>query len=367
MTSHKFTHIFLTLLALIVCATASVAQSTYNEPGVASDQKQGSLLFYNTYTSSIGDASQNTRINITNTHHTSSVNVHLFFVRSIDCTIADTYVCLTANQTFSFLASEYDPGETGFIFGVATDDNGSPINFNYLIGDLYVKSFFGTPNYFQANLGAEAFAAQNKWTGPITGYQKWNENTAAPLFGNDMLCAIAFGLYHDTSSPAAELTPHALYDRVPVTLAVDNIQSEADGNATLLILHSMQGRTDRAGAIGTIAGQVFDDVERGYSFQSSGLSCYSARLINRASVRVPTGIDRVIPKGKTGWMYFTAVSSSPVPELGLLGASIVSNGRNEASAFNGGHNLHQIRVKDNRGFAIPVFPSGVSCAPGMTY
>jgi hypothetical protein len=361
MTSHKFTHIFLTLLALIVCATASIAAPV--EPGVSSDQKQGSLLFYNTYTSSIGDASQNTRLNITNTNHTSSVNVHLFFVRSFDCSIADTYLCLTANQTFSFLASEYDPGETGFIFGVATDDNGSPINFNYLIGDLYVKSYFGTPNYFQANLGAEAFAAQNKWTG--TKYDKWSEGEAAPLFGDNMLCAIAFGLYHDTSSAAAELTPHALYDRVAVTLAVDNIQSEADGNATLLILHSMQGRTDRAGVIGTIAGQVFDDVERGYSFQSSGLSCYSAKLINRASVRVPTGIDKVISKGRTGWMYFTATSSSPVPELGLLGSSIVSNSKNDAAAFNGGHNLHQIRVKDNRGFAIPVFPSGVACAPSM--
>ena len=363
MTSHKFTHIFLTLLALIVCATASTAQAPI-EPGVSSDQKQGSLLFYNTYTSSIGDASQNTRINITNTNHTSSVNVHLFFVRSFDCSIADTYVCLTANQTFSFLASEYDPGETGFIFGVATDDNGSPINFNYLIGDLYVKSYFGTPNYFQANLGAEAFAAQNKWTG--TKYEKWNENTAAPLFNDNMLCAIAFGLYHDTSSPAAELTPHALYDRVAVTLAVDNIQSEADGNATLLILHSMQGRTDRAGVIGSIAGQVFDDVERGYSFQNSGLSCYSARVINRASVRVPTGIDKVISKGRTGWMYFTSPTNGQgLSELGLLGSSIVSNSKNDAAAFNGGHNLHQIRVKDNRGFAIPVFPTGASCAPAM--
>ena len=360
MTSHKFTHIFLTLLALIVCATASMAQAV--EPGVASDQKQGSLLFYNVYTSSIGDASQNTRLNITNTNHHSSINVHLFFVRSYDCSIADTYLCLTANQTFSFLASEYDPGETGFIFGVATDDNGSPINFNYLIGDLYVKSYFGTANYFQANLGAEAFAAQNKWTG--TAYDKWYEGEAAPLFGDNMLCAIAFGLYHDTSSPAAELTPHALYDRVPVTLAVDNIQSEADGNATLLILHSMQGKTDKAGVIGTIAGQVFDDVERGYSFQTSGLSCLSTRLINRSFVRIPTGIDKVIPKGKTGWMYFTSPNNGGgLAELGLLGSSIVSNGKNDAAAFNGGHNLHQIRVKDNRGFAIPVFPSGVSCAP----
>jgi hypothetical protein len=364
MTSHKFTHILLTLLVLIACATASLAQ-VYIEPGVASDQKQGSLLFYNVYTSMVGDASQNTRINITNTNHTSSVNVHFFFVRSSDCTIADTYVCLTANQTFSFLASEYDPGETGFLYAVATDDSGAPINFNYLIGDLYVKSYFGTSNYFQANLGAVAFAAQNIWTGVDPTPRVWDEGTAAPLASDNMNAYIAFGLYHDINNPSA---PHALYDRVPVTLAVDNIQSEADGNATLLLLHSMQGKTTNAGVVGMIAGQVFDDNERGYSFQNSGLGCFSARLINRSSVRVPTGIDRVIPKGRTGWMYFTSPNNGGgLAELGLLGASIVSNGKYDQAAFNGGHNLHQIRVKDNRGFAIPVFPSGVACAPSMIY
>ncbi len=360
MTSHKFTHTLLTLLVLIACAIASMAQSV--EPGISSDQKQGSMLFYNVYTSTVGDASQNTRLNITNTNHTSSVNVHLFFVGS-GCSIADTYLCLTANQTFSFLASEYDPGETGFIFAVATDDSGAPINFNYLIGDLYVKSWFGTSNYFQANLGAEAFAAQLVWDG--TDYVKWNDRAAAPLSSDNMMAFLAFGKYHDVMNPAAK---HALYDRVASTVAIDNIQSEADGNATLLILHSMQGTTTKAGGVGMIAGQVFDDSERGYSFQNSGLGCFSARLINRASVRVPTGIDRVIPKGRTGWMYFTSPNNGGgIAELGLLGATIVSNGKYDSAAFNGGHNLHQIRVKDNRGFAIPVFPSGVSCAPSMSY
>ena len=69
------------------------------------------MLFYNIYTSTVGDASQNTRLNITNTNSTKSVNVHFFFVRGIDCTIADTYVCLTANQTFSFLGVQFINGE----------------------------------------------------------------------------------------------------------------------------------------------------------------------------------------------------------------------------------------------------------------
>lgn len=352
-TSHKFTHILLTLFVLIAGATASMAQVT---PTAPSDMKQGSMLFYNIYTSNVVDASQNTRLNITNTNPTKSVNVHFFFVGS-NCTIADTYVCLTGNQTFSFLASEYDPGETGFIFAVATDDNGCPINFNYLIGDLYTKSYFGTPNYFQANLGAVAFAAQNVWDG--TKYVAWEPGTRALLFNNDMLCAIAFGLYHDATNPTI---CHALYDKVPCQLAVDNIQSEADGNATLLILHSMQGKPDQAGSIGTILGQVFDDNEKGYSYQTTATGCLWTKLINKSFIRVPTGIDRVISKGHTGWMYFQSPNggTTGVPDLGLLGATVVSS--NKPETFNGGHNLHMLKVKDNRGFAIPVFPSGAACS-----
>ena len=355
-TSHKFTHILLTLFVLIAGATASMAAPAVS-PSIPSDMKQGSMLFYNIYTSTVGDASQNTRLNITNTHPTKSVNVHFFFARSIDCTIADTYVCLTANQTFSFLASEYDPGETGFIFGVATDDAGCPINFNYLIGDLYTKSYFGTTSYFQANLGAVAFAAQNIWDG--ANYVAWAPFTRALLFNNDMLCAIAFGLYHDVTNPTI---CHALYDKVPCQLAVDNIQSEADGNTTLLILHSMQGKPEQAGSIGTLLGQVFDDNEKGYSFQTSQTGCIWTKVINKSLIRVPTGIDKVISKGHTGWMYFQSPNggTTGVPDLGLLGATIVSS--NKVETFNGGHNLHYLRVKDNRGFAIPVFPSGAACS-----
>ncbi len=353
-TSHKFTHVLLALFVLIVCATASMAQVT---PSIPSDMKQGSMLFYNVYTSTVGDASQNTRINITNTNPTKSVNVHFFFVRSIDCTIADTYVCLTGNQTFSFLASEYDPGESGFLFGVATDDAGCPINFNYLIGDLYTKSNFGGTSYFQANLGAVAFAAQNIWDG--TKYVEWAPFTRALLFNNDMNCAIAFGLYYDRTNPSI---CHALYDKVPCQLAVDNIQSEADGNATLLILHSMQGKPEQAGAIGLILGQVFDDNEKGYSYTTSSTGCFWARIINKNFIRIPTGIDKVISRGRSGWMYLQSPNggTTGVPDLGLLGAVITSN--NKIDAFNGGHNLHMTRYKDNRGFNVPVFPTGAACS-----
>src|SRR5438128_1673603 len=69
--------------------------------------KQGSILFYNIYTSDVGTPEQqNTRLNITNTSN-DPVIMHWFFVDSGNCAIADTFICLTGNQTFSFLSSDY--------------------------------------------------------------------------------------------------------------------------------------------------------------------------------------------------------------------------------------------------------------------
>ena len=86
----------------------------------ASDQKAGSVLVYNIYTSNTDPTKQNTRINMTNVHPTLPAFVHLFFVAE-GCGIADSYVCLTANQTTSFLASDLDPGTTGYLVAVAVD------------------------------------------------------------------------------------------------------------------------------------------------------------------------------------------------------------------------------------------------------
>jgi hypothetical protein len=75
-----------------------------------SDQKPGSVLVYNLYSSSIAAPNQqNTRISITNTNPGLSIAVHLFFVDGATCSIADSLVCLTPNQTASFLASDIDP------------------------------------------------------------------------------------------------------------------------------------------------------------------------------------------------------------------------------------------------------------------
>src|SRR5262249_45798505 len=196
--SRYFTHMFLAMLALLLMASVSFAADPgllYPPTSEVSDQKAGSLLFYNVYTSgATSGAGQNARINITNTSTTSAAFVHLFFVDGSNCSVADSFICLTTNQTSSFLASDVDPGVTGYIVAIAVDGrNGLPAVHNFLIGDEYVK--FSTGH--QANLGAEAFAKLTP--GNVTS----TDGSLAAIFFD--------GLLLDGS-----------YNRAPRVLALDN-------------------------------------------------------------------------------------------------------------------------------------------------
>src|SRR5437762_1622349 len=94
MTSRKFTQMFLALAALVVLSLSALAADPGITPTPAvnsvNDQRAGSVLIYNLYSSSsTNPAAENTRINITNTSDTSSVFVHLFFVDGKTCSVAD--------------------------------------------------------------------------------------------------------------------------------------------------------------------------------------------------------------------------------------------------------------------------------------
>lgn len=286
-----------------------------------SDGRAGSVLIYNLYTSAAtGGEAQNTRLAITNTHPQQAAFVHLFFVTET-CAVADSFLCLTANQTSTFLASDLDPGTSGYLVAVATDARGCPANFNFLIGDEYVKLTSG----HAANLNAEAITA---------------------IAGGLPLC--------DANSVTAQINFDGLsYAPVPRVLALSNLASRADGNDTLLVLNRIGGNLGLgASTLGSIFGILYDDAERGLSFSFSG-NCQLRSSINNNFPRTAPRVEQVIPAGRNGWMRLYSQS-----DFGITGAAINanSNAASTAGAFNQGHNLHTLTLTTAAGYVIPVFP-----------
>ncbi|MDX2041721.1 MAG: hypothetical protein SF097_10740 [Acidobacteriota bacterium] len=289
----------------------------------ASDQSAGSVLIYNVYTSSASTPNtQNTKVSLTNTHPALSSTVHLFFVDGNTCSVADSYVCLTANQTTSFLMSDLDPGTTGYLVAVATDAFGCPINFNYLIGDEYVK--FGSGH--AANLGAEAYSAIPG------GLPACDQNSVTATINFD-----------GTS-----------YDRLAATLALSNIGSRADGNDTLLIVNRIGGNLGiGAASLGTLFGILYDDSENALSFNVTG-GCQLRSTLTNNFPRTTPRFETFIPAGRTGWLKIFNQTGA----IGMTGAAINfnANAASSAGAFNQGHNLHHLTLNSQMSYVIPVFP-----------
>jgi hypothetical protein len=319
----QITFVLFALLALAVSALAADPGQGYPASSEVSDQKAGSILVYNIYTSAAsGGNTQNTRINITNTNVTAAANVHLFFVSS-DCSIADSYICLTAAQTASFLASDVDPGVRGYILAVAVDDSGCPLTFNYLIGDEYVK--FATGH--AANLGAEAFASLGS-----------------------LLC--------DPNAPSVDINFSGAaggYNKLPRVLAVSNFPSRADGNDTMIIVNRIGGNyATGAATTGTLFGVIYDDGENPFSFSLGG-SCQVLGSLSDSFPRSTPRLSVIVPAGRSGWLKLY----NQTADVGLLGATINFNNSasSQANAFNGGRNMHKLTLTAGTvTISIPVFP-----------
>jgi hypothetical protein len=306
-------------------AFAADPGAAYPATSEVSDQKAGSVLFYNFYTSGATSGNtQNARVNITNTSSTSAAFVHLFFVSS-DCTVADSYICLTANQTASFLASDVDPGITGYIVAIAVDGVlGCPAAFNWLIGDVYVKTATHS-----ANLGAEAYSAL--YSGVMPGCDA-NSSTAALAF---------------TGTGTG-------YNQAARVLALSNIPSRADGNDTLLIVNRIGGSlATGAATTGTVFGLLYDDAENVFSFTLPAAGCQVRGSLSNTFPRTTPRFENVIPAGRTGWAKIWTSADN-----GISGAMINANANAaaQANAFNGGHNLHKLTLTGTSVLTIPIFP-----------
>jgi hypothetical protein len=299
----------LTLFAVSLISSTTLAQIS-TEPSILSDQKPGSVLFFNKYTSDpipTEGREEDTQINITNTNQHSSVEIHLFFVDGRTCKPADTFCFLTPNQTLSFRMSEFDPGVQGYIIIVATS-GGLPTLFNHLIGDAYIREADGR----QANLPAVSVARRCSGTVSPNG-----DGTASLIFDG------------------------VEYDRLPQVVAVSSFNSQMTDSTHLAIYSPTNNlMTEGASSIGIFT-LVYDDAEhvRSTSFR---VSCYAQ--IPLSSLRVINGLNNFVPAGHTGWVRLSC-SGRP-----LLGAVL-----HLGPFFNGGHNLHHLTLLDSYTILVPAW------------
>ncbi len=316
----------LSLLALAVQAQTPLGPgSLLPSSSEASDQKPGSALIFNFYTSGVANANaENTRISITNTSAASSVAVRLYFVDASNGLTSGNFICLTPLQTSTFLASDIDPGVAGYIVAIAVNQaNGCPISHNFLTGNAFIKLASGQA----ANLGAMAFAAL--YTGDMPGCNPLGVTTRIAFDG-------------------------VAYNRAPRALALDKLRSPADANSTLLVLSRLEGDlVNGVPAIGAFSGTLFDDTGAAFPFNATASACqFRAALTNTFPATTPA-FNAAIPAGRSGWLNVFAAT-----DVALLGAAINfnANAGSVRTAFTGGHNLDTLTVTTTGGFTIRVFP-----------
>ncbi len=294
---------------LVVCALALVSVSALAQASPAlSDMKPGSVLFFNRYTSNPSSPQQNdTQINITNTSQNAFASIHLFLIDGATCSVADSFIGLTPNQTASFLVSDFDPGITGYMVAVAVD--GGPTQFNYLIGDEYIREADGR----QANLAAVAIAKRS------------------------------YGNVEPDNGVATLNFDGKEYDQLPNSVALSSFNSQVtDLTEVYIYTPSANLATGEAPGTTTAFTLVYDDVENVFS-TTVRFQCYGTIRLN--SLRIAAGgLNRIVPAGRTGWIRFNG-SGRP-----LLGASI-----QRGPVFMGGHNLHALTLLSNYSISIPSF------------
>ncbi|MCI0662712.1 MAG: hypothetical protein L0220_16725 [Acidobacteria bacterium] len=296
--------IMLAIMAGALTLFSSVALAQY-----PNDMKPGSVLFFNRYSSNPSNPQQgDTQINITNINQNSDITLHLFLVDGSTCSVADSFVSLTANQTTSFLTSDFDPGIQGYIVAVAIS-GGAPTQFNFLIGDEYIRE--GDDRV--ANFGAVSIAKLTP--GDVTPN---GDGTASLIFNG------------------------VEYERLPASVGLSSFNSQTTDNTQVSIYVPSSNLLVGAPSGTSIFTLVYDDTERVLS-TTARVICYTTFQLS--SLRLAGGnINNFVPTGRTGWIRFSG-GSRP-----LLGVSIQSG-----PVFTGGHNLHALTLLPTYTILIPDF------------
>ncbi len=309
-TFRRFINLTLVICALAMFSTVAFAQYPIGQSSIG-DMKPGSVLFYSRYSSNPANpAMGDTQINITNVSQNAAASVHLFMVDGATCSIADSFVGLTPNQTASFLVSDYDPGISGYIVAVAVGGGGGgPTQFNHLIGSEFIRETNGVTAYLQAMTVAKRSPGGVEPDG--LGQTVLNFN------GVD-------------------------YEQLPSSVAVATFNSQTvDSN--MLSLFSPSTNLMIGGVTSTsVFTLLYNDAEVPIS-SSFTVNCYLynsfTNLFNRGG-----GINRHVPSGRTGWIRMTA---SGRPILG----SVLGRG----PVFVGGHNLHALSLLGSYSIVVPAF------------
>ncbi|NDD64335.1 MAG: hypothetical protein EBZ36_10200, partial [Acidobacteria bacterium] len=304
----------------IITVTVTAPQSgPGNLPASAvlpSQQKPGSVLIFNLYTSSINSGLNDTQISLTNTNPVNPVNVHLFFVDGQSCAVSDQFITLTQNQTSSFRASDIDPEVTGYLIAVAIDSNGCPLISNFLIGRADVRLISGHHATLTA-IGVSGLAQPSQ-----------------PCTGTTLTATLAFD--------------GVQYDELPRTLSIDSLPSLANNNSPLLIVNRIGGNLmTEAAKLGSLTGRLFDDSEISRAFTISGGLCQLRGLMGDNLPRTQPNYSSVIPSGRTGWMKIWAVGDE------ALSGAMINRGQN---GFSGGYNLQTLTTTNTATLTIPVSP-----------
>jgi len=327
-TTRKLTRALLALAAFIALNSAAFAADPgdpFPASSEISDLKTGSVSIGSFYTSSATDPSEeNTAMSIINTDANNPAIVHVFFIEGSTCSVADSFVCLTANQTASFLASDVDPGVTGYTVSVTTDSFGVPVANNKM-----------------------------KWIGCIKtkdGHQGWIYcwETSALFPG------LLPGVLPTDSTATLVFDGIAGYNRIPRVLATPSIPSLADDNRTILIINRIGGNLATSAApLGPIFGILYDDQENAASFTFTSAACQFRSNLSNSFPRTTPRFGTFVQSGHTGWMKFFSLS-----DIGIIGTVLNHNPntRTSPTAFNGVGNLIPLTLATSVTLTIPIFP-----------
>lgn len=304
-------------------ATLDLKLSAVSSALLVGDQKPGSVLFFNRYSSNASNTSrEDTTINLTNTSPTQTAYVRLFLITGATCQPAEVQLCLAPQQTVSLLMSDLDPGVKGYAMAVATNLQGEPIQFNWLTGNAILRQpGSNISGSYSSVLGAVAIAKRKEGNVP-------NTNGLAEMSFDDVN-----------------------YDRLPGQIAFDSVPSQISAtNATLLSI--FRPLADLSGTASSVSVQITGWGQNGQGQVASSTgnlssACYSEVTMGTFRLQ-PTPISQLLPSGATAW--FAASANDLLP---LLGAQFNSG------EFNSGGNARPLTFSAEYKIKIPVTP--VTC------